>query len=82
MKGAPRDEDFSDGGRRGDNDVGGGDAGGRLQHPSEVIVLVFTEGKAFVELQFHGPPDSPVPPDFVTDVGQKQDTAIKKALTS
>jgi hypothetical protein len=45
-----------------------------------VTVLMFTEGRAFVELEFDGPPDSLVPPDFVTDVGQKQDAAIKKGL--
>lgn len=46
-----------------------------------VTVLMFTEGKAFVALEFDGPPDSLVPPAFVTDVGQKQDAAIKKGLT-
>jgi hypothetical protein len=46
-----------------------------------VTVLLFTEGRAFVELQFDGPPDVLVPPDFVTDVGRKQDAAIKKGLT-
>ena len=45
-----------------------------------VTVLMFTEGRAFAELEFDGPPDSLVPPDFVTDVGQKQDAAIKKGL--
>ena len=45
-----------------------------------VTVLLFTEGKAFVELEFDGPPDSLVPADFVTDVGQQQDAAIKKGL--
>jgi hypothetical protein len=45
-----------------------------------VTVLLFTEGKTFVTLEFDGPPDSLVPPDFVTDVGQKQDTAIKNGL--
>jgi hypothetical protein len=45
-----------------------------------VTVLMFTEGKAFVELEFDGPPNSLVPPDFVTDVGQKQDAALKKGL--
>jgi hypothetical protein len=45
-----------------------------------VTVLLFTEGKAFAELEFDGPADSLVPPDFVTDVGQKQDAAIKKGL--
>ncbi|MGB9227500.1 hypothetical protein [Mycobacterium sp.] len=46
-----------------------------------VTVLLFTEGKTFAELEFDGPADSLVPPDFVTDVGQKQDAAIKKGLT-
>jgi hypothetical protein len=46
-----------------------------------VTVLMFTEGQAFVQLEFDGPPDSLVPPDFVTDVGQKQDAALKKGLT-
>jgi hypothetical protein len=45
-----------------------------------VTVLLFTEGRAFAELEFDGPPDALVPPDFVTDVGQKQDTAIKRGL--
>jgi hypothetical protein len=45
-----------------------------------VTVLIFTQGKAFVELEFDGPPNALVPPDFVTDVGQKQDAAIKKVL--
>jgi hypothetical protein len=46
-----------------------------------VTVLLFTEGKAFVELEFDGPPDALVPPDFVTDIGQKQDAAVKTGLT-
>jgi hypothetical protein len=45
-----------------------------------VTVLLFTEGKAFAELEFDGPPDALVPPDLVTDVGQKQDAAIKRGL--
>ena len=45
-----------------------------------VTVLLFTEGKAFVNLAFDSPPNDPSPPGFVTDVGQKQDTAIKNGL--
>jgi hypothetical protein len=45
-----------------------------------VTVLLFTEGKAFVNLEFDSPPNDPVPAGFVTDVGQKQDTAIKNGL--
>jgi hypothetical protein len=45
-----------------------------------VLVLLFTEGKAFVTLEFDGPVDSLPPEDFVTDVAQKQDAAVKKGL--
>ncbi|MEB4211467.1 hypothetical protein [Mycobacterium sp. 94-17] len=45
-----------------------------------VVVLLFTEGKAFATLEFDGPTDTLAPPEFVNDVGQKQDTAIKKGL--
>lgn len=45
-----------------------------------VLVLLFTEGKAFVTLEFDGPVDSLPPQDFVTDVGQKQAAAVKKGL--
>jgi hypothetical protein len=47
-----------------------------------VTVLLFTQGKALVTLEFDGPSYVLAPPDFVTDVGQKQDTAIKKGLAS
>ncbi|MBW0017174.1 MAG: hypothetical protein JO236_06485 [Mycobacterium sp.] len=43
-------------------------------------ILVFTEGRAVVTLEFAGPPDLAPPPDFVNDVGQKQDAAVKKGL--
>jgi hypothetical protein len=46
-----------------------------------VTQLMFTEGRAFVTLEFVGGSDSPPPPpDFVTDVGQRQDAAVKKGL--
>ncbi len=47
-----------------------------------VVILLFTEGRAFATLQFDGPVDTLAPPDFVNDVGQKQDAAIKKGLGS
>lgn len=46
-----------------------------------VTLLLFTEGRAFVSLEFDGPRDMLAPPDFVTDVGQKQDAAVKKGLS-
>ncbi len=45
-----------------------------------IAILLFTEGKALVTLQFDGPPSMLPPPDFLTDVGQKQDAAVKKGL--
>jgi len=46
-----------------------------------VAMLLFTEGKTFTTLRFVGPPDMLPPPDFVTELGQKQDTAIKNGLS-
>jgi hypothetical protein len=51
-------------------------------HSKGVTVLLFTEGKAFVTLEFDGPSFALAPPDFVLDVGHKQDDAIKKGLGS
>lgn len=45
-----------------------------------IAVLLFTEGKAFVTMEFDGPPDTLPPPDFINDVGLKQDAAVKKGL--
>ncbi|MCV7413409.1 hypothetical protein AWC05_03140 [Mycobacterium florentinum] len=45
-----------------------------------IAVLLFTEGKAFVTIEFDGPPDTLPPPDFINDIGQKQDAAVKKGL--
>ena len=49
-------------------------------HSKGVTVLLFTEGKAMVTLRFEGPSFALAPQEFVTDVGQKQDEAIKKGL--
>ncbi len=42
-----------------------------------VTVLTFTEGNVATTIEFDGPPNDPAPPDFVTELGQKQDTAIR-----
>jgi hypothetical protein len=79
-EGRRRHEGFSGAGRRaGGRHDADGDVGVRSRpairlHP----VLLSTEGKASAELEFDGPPGALVPPDFVTDIGQKQDAAIKK----
>lgn len=49
-------------------------------HSKGVTVLLFTEGKALVTMEFDGPTYALAPPEFVTEVGQKQDEAIKKGL--
>jgi hypothetical protein len=46
-----------------------------------VMMLLFTEGEAFTTLNFVGPPDMLPPADFVTELGQKQDTLIKSGLS-
>ena len=42
-----------------------------------VTVLTFTQGNAATTIEFDGPPNDPAPADLVTDLGQKQDTAIR-----
>lgn len=46
-----------------------------------VMMVLFTEGKAFTTLNFVGPADMQPPPDFVVDLSQKQDTLIKNGLS-
>jgi hypothetical protein len=61
--------------------VGGVTISGLSQdHSKGVTVLLFTEGKTLVTLEFQGPSYVVAPQDFVVDVGQKQDEAIKKGL--
>jgi hypothetical protein len=47
-----------------------------------VTVLLFTEGKALVNLEFDGAPNDPIDPAVATDIGRKQDAAIKSGLPS
>ena len=42
-----------------------------------VIVLLFTEGRAVVRLEFGSAPGDPMPPQVGTDVGNKQEIAIR-----
>jgi hypothetical protein len=61
--------------------VGGVTVTGLTQdHSKGVTVLLFTEGTTMVTLEFQGPSFALAPPEFVTEVGQKQDDAVKKAL--
>lgn len=45
-----------------------------------VTVLLFTEGKALITLEFDSVPSDPVDPSVATDIGRKQDDAVKKGL--
>ncbi|HEX7425663.1 MAG TPA: hypothetical protein VF328_01300 [Mycobacterium sp.] len=45
-----------------------------------MTVLLFTEGRAVVRLEFDSAPGDPMPPQVVTDVGKKQDIAIRTGL--
>jgi hypothetical protein len=43
-------------------------------------VLMFTQGKVFAVLELDSDPNDPVHPDFLVDLGRKQDEAIKGGL--
>lgn len=43
-------------------------------------IVMFTEGKVFTVLEFESGPNDPLQPDFVLDLGKKQDAAIKSGL--
>ena len=45
-----------------------------------VTVLLFTEGKALVNLEFDSAPNDPIDAAVATDIGRKQDAAIKSVL--
>jgi hypothetical protein len=43
-------------------------------------IVMFTEGRVFAVLELESPANDPVQPDFVVDLGKKQDAAIKSGL--
>jgi hypothetical protein len=45
-----------------------------------VSVLLFTEGSALARIEFDGLPGQPAAADFITNVGQKQDIALRVGL--
>lgn len=45
-----------------------------------IAVLLFTEGRALVNLEFDGAPNDPIDPGIATDIGRKQDVAVKNGL--
>ncbi len=66
-------------------DVGSNGAmisGNSPDNSQAVTVLLFSEGKALVNLEFDGAPNDPIDPGIATDIGRKQDAAIKSGLPS
>lgn len=55
-------------------------SGGSADNTQAMTVLLFTEGKAFVTLEFDTPPNEPIDPAVATDIARKQDAAIKTRL--
>ena len=45
-----------------------------------MTVLVFTEGRALITLEFDSPPNEPTDPAVALDIGRKQDAAVRAGL--
>jgi hypothetical protein len=66
-------------------DVGSNGAmisGSSPDNSQAVTVLLFSEGKALVNLEFDSAPNDPMDPGVATDIGRKQDAAIRSGLPS
>ncbi len=57
-------------------------SGNSPDNSQAVTVLLFSEGKAVVDIEFDSAPNDPIDPGIVLDVGRKQDAAIKSGLPS
>lgn len=55
-------------------------SGNSPDNAQSVTVLVFSEGRAVVNLEFDGAPNDPIDPAVATDIARKQDAAIKSGL--
>lgn len=55
-------------------------SGNSPDNSQAVTVLLFSEGKAVVNIEFDSAPNDPIDPAIATDVGRKQDAAIKSGL--
>lgn len=63
--------------------VGGTMAVGSSGDGSKAKAMVmFTQGRALVVLEFTSPPGDPVPPEFVLDVARKQAAAVTSGLSA
>lgn len=57
-------------------------AGVAANNSMEISEVVFTEGAAFVDLEFDSSVGNPAPQDVVLDLANKQDDAVKDGLPS
>ncbi|ORV81436.1 hypothetical protein AWC11_26745 [Mycobacterium interjectum] len=57
-------------------------SGNSPDNSQAVTVLLFSEGKAVVNIEFDSAPNDPIDPAIAIDVGRKQDAAIKSGLPS
>jgi hypothetical protein len=55
-------------------------SGNSPDNSQAVTVLLFSEGKAVVNIEFDSAPNDPIDPAVAIDVGRKQDAAIKSGL--
>ena len=57
-------------------------AGMSSDNSQAIAVLLFTEGRALVNLEFDSAPNDPIDPAIAIDVGRKQAAAVKNGLHS
>ncbi|GAB1813535.1 hypothetical protein [Mycobacterium sp. MUNTM1] len=55
-------------------------SGASPDNSQAMTVLVFTEGKALISLEFDSAPTDPIDPGVALDVARKQDAAVKAGL--
>lgn len=55
-------------------------SGNTTDNSQAIAVLLFTEGRALVNLEFDSAPNDPVDPAIATDIGRKQAAAVKNGL--
>ena len=57
-------------------------SGNSPENSQAVTVLLFTEGRALVNLEFDSAPNDPIDAVVATDIARKQDAALKNGLPS
>ena len=55
-------------------------AGPSTDNTKALTEIVFTQGRAMVDLEFASAPNDPVPPEIAMGIASKQDTAVKNGL--